>query len=302
MADRVFDSFHTRSMGHPAGTPPWVREIATVGDGPGWFEPNGVVWAVHGDVSTIVGGISALFELGTHPSAWAGVERHSNFQGDPWKRMAGTSQWVLVTTFGSAELSERTAGWVRGLHTKVQGSDDKGRAYAASDPKLLRWVFMALADGLLASAQAFNRTLVPRFGKRWADTYVHDWRRGAEALGATDLPSSAAELAEALEAIRPDLEQVPEYLSEFVLVPPGLNALEERFYAGLSNAAKFLVSPTVASLARVPGRSVGGVERTLRLQQARAQLGLLNAVMGRLSPVEEAARYRIGLGPRPIWL
>ena len=46
--------------GDPSGAPAWVRDIARVGAGPGWFEPDGVVWRVHGDLSTLVGGVAAL--------------------------------------------------------------------------------------------------------------------------------------------------------------------------------------------------------------------------------------------------
>ena len=202
--------FRARVSGDPTGAPEWVRDIARVGEGPGWFAPDGVVWRVHGDLATLAGGVSALLGQGAHPLALAGVQRHSAYQLDPWARLAGTARWLVVSTFGSAELAEREAARVRGLHTRVRGEDEHGRAYAASDPALLRWVHLAFTDAFLTAHQHLGCDLTPRFGVRWADAYVGQWQRSAAALGATDLPTTAAELAEALAALEPDLEPVPD--------------------------------------------------------------------------------------------
>ena len=294
--------FRARVSGDPTGAPDWVREIASVGDGPGWFEPGGVVWRVHGDLATLVGGVGALLGQGAHPLALAGVQRHSAYQLDPWARLAGTARWLVVSTFGSAELAEREAGRVRTMHTVVRGTDDRGRAYAASDPELLRWVHLAFTDAFLSAHQALGQDLVPRFGPRWADAYVGQWQRSAARLGASDLPGSEAELAEALRAYAPVLEPVPPDLRTFLSAPPGLSRPEQLFYAGLSRAASVLVSPTIAPLAGVPGRGLQGAGSGGRAQLAltRVQLRGLRLALGSDSPSEEAARFRLG-GPAPSW-
>ena len=296
------DRFRARVSGDPTGAPDWVREIASVGDGPGWFEPGGVVWRVHGDLATLVGGVGALLGQGAHPLALAGVQRHSAYQLDPWARLAGTARWLVVSTFGSAELAEREAGRVRTMHTVVRGTDDRGRAYAASDPELLRWVHLAFTDAFLSAHQALGQDLVPRFGPRWADAYVGQWQRSAARLGASDLPGSEAELAEALRAYAPVLEPVPPDLRTFLSAPPGLSRPEQLFYAGLSRAASVLVSPTIAPLAGVPGRGLQGAGSGRRAQLAftRVQLRGLRLALGSDSPSEEAARFRLG-GPAPSW-
>ena len=291
--------FRARVSGDPTGAPDWVREIATVGAGAGWFEPDGVVWRVHGDLSTLVGGVGALLGQGAHPLALAGVQRHSAYQLDPWARLAGTARWLVVSTFGSAELAERESARVRRLHAVVRGTDDHGRAYAASDPVLLRWVHLAFTDAFLSAHQAVGNDLTARFGPRWADSYVAQWQRSASALGATDLPTSEAGLAQALAALKPELEPVPADLRTFLSAPPGLSRPEQLFYAGLSRAAARLVSPTIAPLAGVPGRGQGG---RWQLRLTRLQLQALRVALGSHSPSEEAARYRLGLGPAPSWM
>ena len=293
--------FRARVSGDPTGAPEWVRDIARVGEGPGWFEPGSVVWKVHGDLATLVGGVAALLGQGAHPLALAGVQRHSAYQLDPWKRLAGTARWLVVSTFASTELAEREAARVRGLHAVVQGVDAQGRAYAASDPALLRWVHLAFTDAFLAAHLALGEDLAPRFGPRWPDTYVGTWARTALALGATDLPSTQAELAQALADLGPQLEPIPADLRTFLAAPPGLSRAEQLFYRGLSASAAQLVSPTVAPLAGVPGRGDRSARARGQLRLTRTQLRGLRLVLGAHSPSEEAARYRLGTGPAPSW-
>jgi uncharacterized protein (DUF2236 family) len=293
-------AFRARVSGDPSGVPAWVRSIGDVSGGPGWFDPDGVVWRVHGDLSTLVGGVTALLGQAAHPLALAGVEQHSDYRADPWKRLAGTARWLVVSTFGSAELAERESARVRAMHRRVRGADDRGRPYSAGDPALLRWVHLAFTDAFLAAQEAVGRDM-RRFGPRWPDAYVGDWARSAEALGATDLPRTRTELAEALAACVPELEPVPAGLRAFLSGPPGLGPAERVVYAGLSAAAELLVSPSVAPFAGVPGREARGLAERGQLTVTRAQLRALQVVLGPRSPSEEAARWRLGLGPAPSW-
>jgi uncharacterized protein (DUF2236 family) len=256
---------------------------------------------VHGDLSTLVGGVGALLGQGAHPTALLGVQRHSAYREDPWARLAGTARWLVVSTFGSAELAEREAARVRGMHRKVQGTDDDGRPYSAGDPDLLRWVHLAFTDAFLAAQAAVGRDLTGRFGRRWADDYVREWARSARALGATDLPASEAELAEAIASYAPVLEPVPADLRAFLSAPPGLSLPERVVYAGFAGAAALLVSPTIAPLAGVPGRGGHGPAARGQLRLTRTQLRALQLVLGPRSPSEEAARWRLGTGPAPAW-
>ncbi|WP_432494543.1 oxygenase MpaB family protein [Kineococcus gypseus] len=301
LPERARRGFRTRVSGDPTGAPPWVRDIALVGEGPGWFEPDGVVWRVHGDLSTLVGGVVALLGQGAHPLALAGVQGHSTYRQDPWARLAGTARWLTVCTFGSERLAERESARVRGMHRRVRGTTADGRAYSAGDPQLLRWVHLVFTDAFLAAQRELGADLAPRFGRRWADEYVREWARTARALGAQDLPGSEAELGEALTAFAPQLEPVPADLLRFLAAPPGLGRAERRVYGALAGAGELLLPPVVAPLARVPGRGARGAAQRARLARTRALLRALRAVLGPYSPSEEAARHRLGTGPRPAW-
>ncbi|WP_198597917.1 oxygenase MpaB family protein [Blastococcus atacamensis] len=300
LAVRTRAMFRARVSGDPTGAPAWVRDIARVGSGPGWFDPDGVVWRVHGDLSTLVGGVAALLGQGAHPLALVGVQRHSAYREDPWKRLAGTARWLVVSTFGSAELAERESARVRAMHRTVRGTADDGRPYSAGDPDLLRWVHLAFTDVFLAAQTAVGRDM-GRFGPRWGDAYVRQWARSAAALGATDLPATRAELADALAAYAPLLEPVPEDLLAFLSAPPGLSAPERVVYSGFSSAAARLVSPTIAPLAGVPGRSGNALADRGQLAVTRLQLRAMSLALGPSSPSERAARWRLGTGPAPEW-
>jgi uncharacterized protein (DUF2236 family) len=190
---------------------------------------------------------------------------------------------------------------VRGLHTAVRGADGHGRAYAACDPQLLRWVHLAFTDAFLAAQLAVGRDLTARFGARWPDTYVGEWRRSAQALGATDLPATATELEEAVRAYAPVLEPVPDDLRAFLAGPPGLSPPEQLFYRGLAAGAARLLHPTLATLARVPGRDRRTALDVAQVRATRLQLRALQLTLGPRSPSEEAARYRLGMAPAPAW-
>ena len=291
----VRKQFRARVSGEGTGAPDWVRDIATVGEGPGWFEPDGVVWRVHGDLSTLVGGVVALLGQASHPLALQGVEEHSAYRADPWARLAGTARWLVTCTFGSEQLAERESARVRGMHRKVTG-----RGYAASDPHLLRWVHLAFTDAFLHAQLAVGDDLTRRFGRDWPDTYVAEWAVTAERLGAVDLPHTREELYDAIAALAPELAPVPADMRRFLTSPPGLSPAERAFYTTLVRAGRQLVHPTLAPLAGVPGRRGSG--RSLELQAVRLELQALHLALGSRSPSEEAARYRVGLSPKPEWL
>jgi uncharacterized protein (DUF2236 family) len=297
---RTRAAFRARVSGDPTGAPDWVRDIARVGTGQGWFEADGVVWRVHGDLSTLVGGVAALLGQGAHPLALAGVQRHSAYREDPWKRLAGTARWLVVSTFGSAELAEREAARVRDMHRRVRGTTDDGRAYSAGDADLLRWVHLAFTDAFLAAQAEVGRDM-SHFGPSWGDAYIAEWARSAQALGATDLPTTRSELAEALAEYAPVLEPVPADLLAFLSAPPGLSPPERVVYSGFSGAAALLVSPTIAPLAGVSGRSERALPDRGQLMVTRLQLRAMNLALGGSSPSEQAARWRLGLGPAPSW-
>ncbi|TMC07458.1 MAG: DUF2236 domain-containing protein, partial [Chloroflexi bacterium] len=66
----------------------------------GLFGPGSIVWRVHRDRSFPLAGMRALMVQALHPLAMAGVAQHSDWQRDPFGRLAATSGYVLTVTYG----------------------------------------------------------------------------------------------------------------------------------------------------------------------------------------------------------
>jgi len=171
---------------------------------PGLFGPDSVCWKVHGDfTSMLIGGISALLLQALHPLALAGVWDHSNFRQDLLGRLRRTGQFISATTFGSHADAERLIERVRTIHLNVTGHAADGRPYTASDPDLLTWVHVAEVSSFL---KAHLRYLNPALPGSEQDRYYAEVARIAEALGARDVPRSRNEVADYLQALRPQLQ------------------------------------------------------------------------------------------------
>jgi uncharacterized protein (DUF2236 family) len=122
---------------------------------PGLLPRDAVSWRVLGEPASIAGGVRSLLLQATHPVAMTGVARHSRYETDPLGRLAGTSAWVTVATFGSVHRAVELAATVRRMHARVRGITAGGVRYAADDPQLLAWVQDSLTASLLAAHQMF---------------------------------------------------------------------------------------------------------------------------------------------------
>jgi uncharacterized protein (DUF2236 family) len=248
--------------------------------GPRWFDEDRPIRAVHGDASMFVGGVRALLLQSLHPLAMAGVAAHSGFKGDPWGRLARTSHFLAVTTFGPADDAAAMVRRIRSVHATVVGTAPDGRPYAASDPHLLRWVHIAEIDSFLAAHQRYGRHKLDAEGR---DGYVADTARVAEELGVLDPPRDEEQLRAQLEEYRPELAGTPaaREAARFILLKPPL-ALPARVpYAAIAAAAvsllprwarRHLYLPHLPVTEAVVVRAAGeGVTRTIRWAMAAAE-------------------------------
>ena len=188
--------------GDPSGAPEWVRDMAT-GTDEGYFGPESAAWAVHGSLPTLVGGVRALLMQALHPGALAGVHQHSRYQEDALGRLAGTTQWLTVVTFGDKAAADRECARVRGMHRRVVGTyatESGQRAYSASDPDLLRWVHIAFTDSFLATHRVWGGDI-----PGGEDAYVREWATAGELVGVENPPRSVAELRKQIADYGPQL-------------------------------------------------------------------------------------------------
>jgi Uncharacterized protein conserved in bacteria len=73
--------FRRLLSGAPDGIPPWLPVVAE-GNEAGFYIPGDAPWVVHGDFSTLVGGVRALLMQALHPGSLTGVSQHSRYEAD----------------------------------------------------------------------------------------------------------------------------------------------------------------------------------------------------------------------------
>ncbi len=178
-----------------------------VTEGPRWFDRDSPIARVHGDAAMFVGGIRAVLLQTLHPAAMRGVAEHSGYRGDMWGRLARTSRFIAVTTFGTTDDAEQAVAAVRAIHERVTGTMPDGTPYAANDPHLLGWVHAAEVDSFLRAHTVYG--VDPLVGEE-RDIYVAQAAEVARRLGVVDPPTTEAGLAETLAAYRPELRGTPE--------------------------------------------------------------------------------------------
>ena len=201
----------------------YERSVPTQPRDAGLFGPQSIVWRVHRDRSFPLAAIRSLMVQALHPLAMAGVAQHSDWQRDPFGRLAATAGYVLTVTYGDTAAAESAAARVRAVHTHVRGTDPvTGIAYHADDPDLLLWVHAGMVDSIVHVVQRYGRSLdAPD-----ADRYVAEMARFAEIIGvpASQVPATVAALREYLESV--DLRQATPAARDaiaIVLDPPGLD-------------------------------------------------------------------------------
>lgn len=284
--DRVADGFRSIVSGDPSGTPDWVRAMAEGSDA-GYFGPGSAAWSVHGSIATVVGGVRALLMQALHPAALAGVMQHSRYREDALGRLAGTTQWLTVVTFGDRAAADRECARVRGLHRKVSGTYPVpgGTApYAASDPDLLRWVHLAFTDSFLATHLVWGGPI-----PGGPDAYVREWARAGELVGVTQAPRSVAELRGQLVEFGPALrgDDATAQTVDFIRHVP-FPAPARVPYAGLFAGAVATMPPGHRDLLGLSALPLPVVRPVVG-----ALLGTLTLVLGPTSPSQQAAQARI---------
>lgn len=216
----------------------------------GLFGPTSMAWRIHGDPSSLIGGLRALMLQALNPLAMAVVAQSSNFAADPWGRLQRTSDYVMTTTFGTSRLAHAQGARIRALHSRITGLDPKsGRTIQANDPELLTWVHNVEVDSFLAGYRGYGR----RLSRAECDRYVAEMVTGAELVGLSpdDVPHDLASLSDYLAATK--LEATPEARRglKFVLNPP-LPPLARPLWAIPATAAVAILPARARRLYRIP--------------------------------------------------
>jgi len=259
----------------------------------GLFGPRSIVWRVHRDRSFPLAAIRSLMIQALHPLAMAGVAQHSDWQRDPFGRLAATAGYVLTVTYGDTPAANGAAARVRAVHTRVRGMDAvTGLPYRAEDPELLLWVHAGMVDSIAHVVQRYGRSL----DAAEADRYVAEMARFAEIIGvpATLVPASVAAMRGYLESV--ELRQVTPAASDaiaIVLDPPGLDDETRELWHDLGQVAVGTLPAWARSMYGFDEPPPGLLER----EPVRQLIGALDFAFESLPGVLEA-RERIELRTR----
>lgn len=273
--------------GSQSGVPEWTPLVES-GDDAGLFAPTDAPWVVHADIATTIGGIRALLVQALHPGSLAGVMQHSRYEEDVLGRLHGTIRWLTISTFGSRQAIEQEAARVRGMHDRVRGkyldAHQQQRSYQAGDQDLLQWVHLAFTESFLSTHLAYGKRPIPG----GPDAYVAQWGAAVTPLGLQHPPASESELRERMAAyadvLRVDAKtrRVIDFIKHAPLPIAARPAYRILFWAAVDQ-----LPPTYARMIglRIPPR---WLVRAL----AAAAVGTMRAVIGRTSPLEDAAMRR----------
>jgi uncharacterized protein (DUF2236 family) len=246
--------------------------------GPRWFDPDSAIVRVHGDASMFVGGIRALLMQTLHPAAMRAVAEHSGYRGDMWGRLARTSRFLAVTTFGTADDAQQSVDVVRAIHERVNGTMPDGTAYAASDPHLLMWVHLAEVDSFLLAHQVYGKRPLDQVGR---DDYVAQTAEVARRLGVLDPPTTESQLRERLDSYRPELRGTDDAREavRYLLFRPPLPLPARAPYGVLVAAAIGLMPRWTRRHLRLPWMPIS--ERTVVRALGGAAIGTIRWAMTR---------------------
>ena len=261
-----------------------------MGDDFGLYAPTSAPWVVHANLATLIGGIRALLIQALHPGSLAGVAEHSRYEEDPLGRLAGTTRWLTILTFGSTQAIAKESARVNGMHKKVVGeySDANGetKSYAAANHDLLMWVHLAFTNSFLTTHEMYSDVQIPG----GADAYVAQWSKAVEPLGLSDAPVTKKQLNETLDGFyrRGELTISPQTLRvvEFIKRPP-LSKTALFFYGFLFKAAVTSIEPKYRDLL---GLKSG--PKWIVVPTTRFLLKAMRLAIGKHSPLEEAALAR----------
>jgi uncharacterized protein (DUF2236 family) len=208
----------------------------TPSDIAGLYGPDSEAWRLNREAMLLLGaGPRALLLQLAHPLVAAGVDEHSDFRADPWRRLQGTLRSYLTIVYGTATAARAEIRRLNGLHRSIAGA-----GYTARDPDLALWVHATLVDTTIAAYDAWLEPM-PRDqrARYYAETLPIGRAFGVPAdLLPPDLDAFESYVASMLAPDGPiRVSPVARDLADAVLHPPlgpvvpALAAVPARFYA-----------------------------------------------------------------------
>ena len=181
---------------------------------PDHFPKGSVIRKVNIEPAIMFGAGRALLLQLAHPAVAQGVQDHSEFKKNPFKRLQGTLEATYAVVFGSTELASGVGRRIQWIHEFVVGP-----GYTANDPGNLLWVHATLCDTALRCYEELVEELSPAE----AETYYQEMKQVAVAFGVglAHQPETLAAFREYMDAAVAQIEvtDVGKDLARFILDP-----------------------------------------------------------------------------------
>ena len=178
------------------------------------FPKNSLVRRINNEPAlNLLAGRALVLQL-SHPAVAHGVEDHSDFRANPFKRLQGTLGAMYWIVNGSEDKAAEVGRRIQRIHDHVVGA-----TYRANDPANLLWVHATLVDSALLG----YRTFVGHLSEADTEQYYQEMKRVGAALGLppADQPATHLEFRsyfdETITSLRPDA--TARDLIDFVLNP-----------------------------------------------------------------------------------
>jgi uncharacterized protein (DUF2236 family) len=142
------------------------------------------------DRGLLIGGATLVLQV-ADPTVGAGVEQHSNFKAEPWRRLYGTLVSLTTIVYGTTAEAGAEVERLRAMHRAIRGVDSAGRPYAALRPAPWAWVHGTLAWSVIRLNELFRTP----FTEDETEQYWQEWLAVGRLLGVRDgdLPATYAQ-------------------------------------------------------------------------------------------------------------
>ena len=129
----------------------------------GLYGPDSEAWQLNREAFLLLAaGPRALLLQISHPLVAEGVDQHSDFRTDPWRRLHNTLRSYLTVVYGTTAQGRAEIRRLNRLHRDIRGPvrdaaarERHGPEYTARDPDLAMWVHATLVDSTLVAADAW---------------------------------------------------------------------------------------------------------------------------------------------------
>jgi len=144
----------------------------------GLYGPGSEAWRLNREAMLLLGaGPRALLLQIAHPAVAAGVNEHSEFRADPWRRLTATLRSYLAIVYGTTRAARAEIRRLNTLHRGISGP-----GYSARDPELALWVHATLIDSTIVA----NHSWIEPISMDRRATFYEETRPIGRALGVPD--------------------------------------------------------------------------------------------------------------------